>query len=336
MSTPSLLAYNSAKFTSTDFRSIQQIGDSLKKSKTGTKTGRFGVGVNSTYHLTEVPMFVSGCKVVLFDPQAKFVPGINPANPGKMVDCSTENGRRLVTSLPNVFNPLKVWGSNLDGCEFNGTIFRFALRSEKQAEQSRLSNQSHSLEEMMALLKEMSSGASTMLLFLKNVENIEIFHWKANEKEPVMVHRTRLKNNSEKVREKRAFMLNASPSLSKPTAVDYFMDIDNDGIGTVEQGGQLSSSEKWIICNQFGGGNATIMAKDPRLAHMKLIPWAGVAARLNPMGKVDDGAAYCFLPLPVKTMLPVHVNGYFELSSNRRDVWWGDDMAGDGRTRADW
>ena len=33
------------------------------------------------------------------------------------------------------------------------------------------------------------------------------------------------------------------------------------------------------------------------------------------------GRAFCFLPLPVCTGLPVHVNGYFELSSNRRDIW---------------
>lgn len=67
---------------------------------------------------------------------------------------------------------------------------------------------------------------------------------------------------------------------------------------------------------------------------MRLVPWAGVAARLStsaaaiarPEGEGIEcaapspprGAAYCFLPLPVVTGLPVHVNGYFELSSNRR------------------
>ena len=35
MKGPSLLAYNSAKFTDTDFKSIQRIGDSLKKDKNG-------------------------------------------------------------------------------------------------------------------------------------------------------------------------------------------------------------------------------------------------------------------------------------------------------------
>lgn len=34
-----------------------------------------------------------------------------------------------------------------------------------------------------------------------------------------------------------------------------------------------------------------------------------------------EGLAFCFLPLPLITGLPVHVNGYFELSQNRRDIW---------------
>ena len=34
--------------------------------------------------------------------------------------------------------------------------------------------------------------------------------------------------------------------------------------------------------------------------------------------------------------MPAHLNGYFELSSNRRDVWFGEDMAGEGRRRSEW
>ena len=50
------------------------------------------------------------------------------------------------------------------------------------------------------------------------------------------------------------------------------------------------------------------------------------------------GRAYCFLSLPLKNGLPVHCNGYFELSSNRRDLWWGDgdDMTGSGSLRYFW
>lgn len=58
---PALLAYNSAPFTDVDFASIQRIGDSLKKAESkGGKTGRFGVGFNSVYHLTDLPAYASG------------------------------------------------------------------------------------------------------------------------------------------------------------------------------------------------------------------------------------------------------------------------------------
>ena len=52
---------------------------------------------------------------------------------------------------------------------------------------------------------------------------------------------------------------------------------------------------------------------------------------------LSSGIAYCFLPLPIQTGLAVMVNGFFELSSNRRDIWQsGTDMTGDGKTRAEW
>jgi sacsin len=35
-------------------------------------------------------------------------------------------------------------------------------------------------------------------------------------------------------------------------------------------------------------------------------------------------------------LLVDQVNGYFELSSNRRDIWHGGDMQGKGRIRSNW
>ena len=68
-SVPSLIAYNDAVFSDNDFTSIQRIGDSIKREEEngGKKTGRFGVGVNSVYHLTNIPMFASRTKLVIFD-----------------------------------------------------------------------------------------------------------------------------------------------------------------------------------------------------------------------------------------------------------------------------
>jgi len=64
---PSLIVHNNATFTDADFQSIQRIGDSLKKDNSkGWKTGRFGVGFNSVYHVTDLPAFVSGSQLVFF------------------------------------------------------------------------------------------------------------------------------------------------------------------------------------------------------------------------------------------------------------------------------
>jgi hypothetical protein len=65
----------------------------------------------------------------------------------------------------------------------------------------------------------------------------------------------------------------------------------------------------------------------------KWLPWGGVAVKLQPKGhnvelnpKPPIGRAYCFLPLPIETGLPCHVNGYFEISYNRKDIWGADQV----------
>ena len=43
--------------------------------------------------------------------------------------------------------------------------------------------------------------------------------------------------------------------------------------------------------------------------------------------------AFCFLPLPIETGLPVHVNGHFALDHEARRNLWSDDGGG---YRTDW
>jgi hypothetical protein len=103
------------------------------------------------------------------------------------------------------------------------------------------------------------------------------------------------------------------------------------------------SVETWVVATQLGGGAANAIGVVNE--HMKLIPWGGAAARISPpregigspgVGKQKLGSVYCSLPLPVTTNFKQNINGYFELSSNRRDIWQGSDMAGEGMTRAQW
>ena len=111
--------------------------------------------------------------------------------------------------------------------------------------------------------------------------------------------------------------------------------------------------EHWLAHNALGGGTAQKMAaRDPSRG---LVPWVGIAACMDTLSTcppsrtippviapasigvvstvdgaaktvetvTSSGRAFCFLPLPIATGMPtrVHINGYFELSSNRRDIW---------------
>ena len=90
----------------------------------------------------------------------------------------------------------------------------------------------------------------------------------------------------------------------------------------VRTGDQPARAERWLVACGLGGRLPMRMAvsKEAR----GLVPWAGIAAPLlveHPTSQplsLPDGRAFCFLPLPVSVGMPVHVNGYFELTSNRR------------------
>ena len=170
---PSLLIYNDAVFTAEDFQSIQRIGDSLKKTEDSrAKIGRFGIGFNAVYHWTDLPSFVSSSYLVMLDPQAKFLPNVNPSNPGKIIDFIKNPG--LLNSYADQFIPYQ--GQYLSNWKkpFQGTLFRLPLRTPVQAHSSSLSTRALSCANAKSLLANLQLEASAMLLFLKSVECIEI------------------------------------------------------------------------------------------------------------------------------------------------------------------
>ena len=99
-------------------------------AKTCCGTGRFGVGFNSVYHLTDVPSFVSGRHVVYFDPHAHFLPGATASNPGLKIRFA---GSGYLDQFPDQFAPYLHFGCDMNA-PFAGTLFRFPLRTQEQAD----------------------------------------------------------------------------------------------------------------------------------------------------------------------------------------------------------
>ena len=61
-----------------------------------------------------------------------------------------------------------------------------------------------------------------------------------------------------------------------------------------------------------------------RAGELRLLPRGGVACLLESKVRQNrnEGSVFCFLPLPIKTTLPVHINGHFALGYENRCTLW--------------
>ena len=371
---PALYCFNDSVFSPQDLYAISRIGQE-SKLENPFAIGRFGLGFNCVYHFTDIPTFVSGENIVMFDPHAHNLPGISPSHPGLRIRFV---GRRILEQFPDQFSPYLHFGCDLQH-PFPGTLFRFPLRTESVASRSQIKKEAYAAEDVISLFTSFSEVVSDALLFLRFVKTISVFVKEGPGHEMQLIHRV----------DKRCI---SDPEIQSDALQDMFSFINGkqhsgmdkdlflkklsnsmDGnlpykwqkIVTTEHSSSGDVSHCWMTAECIGGGRA----KSPSVASNdkfhNFIPWACVAAYLHSV-KVDkklnvpktedsftpdlfqlptastqnrkdfEGRAFCFLPLPISTGLPAHINAYFELSSNRRDIWFGNDMAGGGKKRSDW
>uniref|UniRef100_A0A0D3DDE0 RING-type domain-containing protein n=1 Tax=Brassica oleracea var. oleracea TaxID=109376 RepID=A0A0D3DDE0_BRAOL len=334
---PSLLAYNDAVFTEEDFVSISRIGGSGKHGQ-AWKTGRFGVGFNSVYHLTDIPSFVSGKYVVLFDPQGAYLPNISAANPGKRIDFV---GSSALSHYEDQFLPYCAFGCDMK-TPFRGTLFRFPLRSPEQAGSSRLSRQAYFEDDISLMFDQLFEEGVFSLLFLKCVLSIEMYTWDAGDPEPKRLYSVSVSSpKNDTVWHRQAVLRLSKTSISGDREMDAFT---LDFVSESEKGSQSKRrTDKFYIVQTMASSSSRIgsfAATASKEYDIHLLPWASVAACISDDSSENNflklGHAFCFLPLPVRTGLTVQVNGYFEVSSNRRGIWYGEDMDRSGKVRSAW
>src|SRR5215470_3881520 len=122
---PAIWIYNNAKFTNDDFESLLKLGTG-GKSHDDKKIGKFGIGFNCAFHVTDIPSFVSGKYIAFLDPHAKFLPkqGLPPERPkGARINFMEKNFK----SFYDQCHPYKALNCNFSR-EFKGTLFRLPLR----------------------------------------------------------------------------------------------------------------------------------------------------------------------------------------------------------------
>lgn len=198
------------------------------------------------------------------------------------------------------------------------TVFRLPLRNPKQAAESRLSETCFEPHQVRDILGQFATSAPECLLFLKNVRNISVY-----ERLPGQSEATRVRYVSIEGLTPAEQLLRNTPKLFGGTTLA-------SGVRRATVRLRIRSDEglqSWLV---HSGLDLTDRAQ-ALAAKFKEIPLGAVALRLmkGDAGCPDalQGRAFCFLPLPVHTGLPVHLQGAFALSSNRRNLWSEDVVA---------
>ncbi|CAL1387848.1 unnamed protein product [Linum trigynum] len=334
-----LLAYNDAVFTEEDFLSISRIGGSAKHGQ-AWKTGRFGVGFNSVYHLTDLPSFVSGNYVVLFDPQGVYLPNVSTANPGKRIDFVASSA---ISVYNDQFSPYCAFGCDMK-TPFNGTMFRFPLRNSDQAATSKLSRQAYLNEDVLSLFGQLYEEGVFSLLFLKSVLSVEMYVWDVGEPHPRKLYSCSVSSvNDEVIRHRKALLrmtknlrLSPTPGYGDSEMDSYSVEFSSEEVCGSEVKKRIDVFQVVQAMASSNSRIASFASTASKEYDIHLLPWASVAACISDNDDLKLGRAFCFLPLPVRTGLSVQVNAYFEVSSNRRGIWYGDDMDRSGKVRSVW
>ncbi|XP_052087084.1 sacsin-like [Mytilus californianus] len=322
---PSVLVYNNSSFAENDLKCIQLLGIGSKR-KDPTSTGKYGDGFNAVYHLTDVPSFITkGEKMAkgnrtlcIFDPLCKYATAANKRKPGSRY-CDLD---ALKDTVPDVFVPYHE--ECLMGDE--GTIFRFPLRKTP----SEISDNAMDTDQIIALLGKFKTQAGRSLFFLNHIR--KVLFSRVENGQIINEYSVTIKMSQEDNRQKREFheqRLNVAEKIKNRTQITTehvvqirttmhlcFFDENNEN---VEQ-----DEESWFVVETIGLKKG-VVPKEVHNAYsaggLGLLPQGGVALPLSNIAKLQF-SAFCILPLPIITGLPMHVNGHFALNhESRRNLW---------------
>lgn len=355
---PALWAYNNAMFSKKDFENINMLAGETKKEDLD-KIGRFGLGFNAVYHLTDMPSFISAEYFVAFDPNMNHIVDLvgRSSRPGLKINLATTC---VLSLFPDQFQPYQdLFGCNTKDANtgefcYEGTLFRFPLRTKEQAEQSNISQDRYSHDDMCRVLEALKQSSSTLLLFSQNIKIVRVFEIRKDSDptrslgEPVIsiskgVEKVSHTNNSDKFG-KGTFLRNCfnwwklRPTNSgteeegprRTELLKISVSVKESKLTNTTE--PIKQQNTWLVNSCSGFGTSVHVAESEKGHNHGLLPVSGAAVQLSFNQSKDElsnianihsvpGEVFTFLPLSFSSGLPVHVNGYFSVLSNRRGIW---------------
>ena len=329
---PALLVWNNSTFTEKDLKGIQQLGLGSKCSDAETirTIGQYGIGFNVVYHLTDCPSLITGGETLcIMDPHCKYIKGANQLHPGRRYDDLHKGFWKKFPDMSSAY--LQTGLDDVPPEVLNGSLFRFPIRyshdmikSSRIVDHHKMSAQPLTAEDIYDFMHKWMPQMKQAMFFLNNVKEIKFmvieeegikldtkFHFKTEISKSATFNEA-----SQKFHETLSALKN---EMSCKTLVIHYPLTITD-INSQEKGG-IDVQEKWLIQQGIGDINN----ESQMWQYVSTVkPRHGIAAPLSLLhsnAERSEGQLFCFLPLPVKFGLPVHVNGHFILDSNRRNLW---------------
>ena len=320
---PALYAYNNKTFSDEDLQNISKVAGATKQQD-HTKIGRFGVGFCATYHLTDVPSFITRRWLQVFDPHLKYLgERVQPTKPGMQIDFVKQR-----EGLKNYFSdqlaPYQgVFGCNVFGTDqngFNGTLFRLPFRQQGIVSEISTEVFTEGSKTMDSLKKSLLQTADTLLLFLQNVNKVELFECRRDHTLNRMhkVFQVTRSNPDGGAFERQFRIPREHFSSVRPCSQKMKL------VTSVGSGRQQPQETMWQVSSAMGRGPSLQHANSQDGRSQGLVPVAEVAVKIRKEEQSiaiesTQGAVSCFLPLSdIETGLNFVVNAFFDVSKDRR------------------
>ena len=271
-----------------------------------------------------MPVILSGCRLAYVDPMARLFYDEKDRfyREVKTIDLRKEKGFKNFADLDYYKNLPCV--HRFDGkSNYQGTMFRFPFRDLSSGNPNPLSNNYFNREKINGLISAFKAEAAAMLVFLKNVNKItfEVLEGTSIIDSYVVVASQPYIDKCKQ--DRKMFIENIKNEVQKGTFSPHHLTYKL----TIKEISKIQKEPKeylYCLSEIFGceyDGEFMGMVKDTDLAY---VPLVGLAYKLNEPH--SHGHIFCGLPLPLSkkslTGLPVHINGYFALGPDRKDLKW--------------
>jgi sacsin len=312
---PALCVYNNRTFSEADLEALKKLGVGNKADEK-FKVGKYGVGFNTVYHLTDAPQLLSNVdNWVIFDPLCKHFPDLVDYNPGYRIPFSITDNDHPFNQYNDVINSFI--GDFADIKELaNGTMFRLALR--KGA--SKLSNYVFNEHDIERKVKENEAELKKSMIFLKNIKKLTFKKVRLDGKVETIIDLEKKFVESNDEIEYLKFIEYFKSSLIKPcmeiakSIFQYNVRISDFKRNISHFKSDSIVIQDFHIIHQIG-----FETKSDFNETGKYFPLGSIAMPINSK-EINDfhGSLYCFLPLPIPSPMPYHINGYFALINESR------------------